>query len=447
MFDEGEPMTLTDAYLAAVAERGPRASDVLTSAIPSVTDTMYMGRSLSRPVFLARDEVRGLIADLDVLYSALNGLPERIFGGDLAAFARAVGLTEPQVRAVVRGRGPAPSRMARADLYKDEDGFHLLELNMGSNVGGLDNTELNLAMLEHPFIAEFVAEHGLTYVDTMPELVQTLLVEAKVPTGVRPFVAIADWPDSYPELKDQLQKSSRLLAPLGLDCQPCSVEELEYHDDGVWLGDRRVDVVYRLFVVEDVVKPGATELLEPVLQAVERGQVAIFAPMDSDLYGSKGALALLSDEVYRDRYTAEELAVLDRLVPWTRMVRPGPVTVAGERQDLLRYAESNQAELVLKPVAEHAGQGVVLGWETDENSWRDGVRQAMDGPYILQQRIRAVPEAFPTDDGTEDWVLTWGALTVASGYGGMWVRGARATESGVVNMATGATATCCFHQE
>jgi hypothetical protein len=351
------------------------------------------------------------------------------------------------VQVVVRGRGPAPSRMARADLYKDEAGFHLLEVNMGSYVGGLDNTELNLAMLEHPFIAEFVAAHGLTYIETLTELVQTVLVECKIPTGVRPFVAIADWPDSYPALKDQLHKSSRLLAPLGLDCQPCSIEELEYRDDRVWLGDRPVDVVYRLFVIEDVVKPGAMELIEPVLLAAERDQVAIFTPMDSDLYGSKGALALLSDEAYRDRYTAEELAVLDRIVPWTRMIRPGPVTVDGVQHDLLEYADRNQAELVLKPVAEHAGQGVVLGWETDERTWRDGVREAMDGPYILQQRIRAVPEAFPTDDGTEDWVLTWGALTVASGYGGMWVRGARATESGVVNMATGATATCCFHQE
>jgi hypothetical protein len=440
-------VSLIEEYLAAAAARGPRASEVLAGAVPRAVDTMYLGRSLSRPAFLERDEFRRMRADLDLLHSALTRLPERIFGGDLAAFARAVGFAESQVEAVRRAHGPAPSRMARADLYKDADGFHLLEMNMGSNIGGLDNTELNEAMLDNPFIAEFVAEHDLTYVDTMPELVRTLLTESKVPTGVRPFVAIADWPDSYPALEAQLRKSARLLAPLGLDCEPCPVDRLEYHDDRIWLGDRPVDVVYRLFMLADLLKPGGMRLVDPLLRAAERGHVPIFAPLDSDVYASKGALALLSDEAYRDRYAADELAGLDRMLPWTRMVRDGPVTAGGVRLDLAGYAEANRTELVLKPVAGYAGEGVVLGWQVDPAAWRDHLTRAMDGPYVLQQRIRPVPELFPTDDGAEPWLLTWGAILVSSGYGGMWVRGSRDLSGGVVNMATGATATCCFHQK
>jgi hypothetical protein len=439
-------MTLTDDYLAAYADHGPRASDVLTSAKPSVTDTMYMGRCLSRPTFLGRDDFRQLRSDLDQLTAALTGLPARIFGGDLAAFARAVGFAEPQVQAVVRGAGPAPSPMARADMYRDEAGFHLLETNMGSAIGGLDNTELNRAMLAYPFIADFVSDHQLTYVETLDELVQSILIEAKVPTGTRPFVAAADWPESYEELAAQLVKSARLLAPYGIDLQGCSLSELEYHDDRVWLDGRPVDVLYRLFLVEHVIQPDADKLIEPLLQAAERGEVPIFTPLDSELYGSKGALALLSDEAYRDRYSAEELAALDRILPWTRMVRPGRVTVDGAQVDLRAYAEADREELVLKPSAEHAGQGVVLGWQTDADTWRDHLAAAMDGPNVLQRRIRPVPELFPTDDAVEPWVLTWGAILLASGFGGIWVRGSRELDGGVVNMATGATATCCFHQ-
>jgi hypothetical protein len=43
-------------------------------------------------------------------------------------------------------------------------------------------------------------------------------------------------------------------------------------------------------------------------------------------------------------------------------------------------------------------------------------------------------------------VLTWGAYLGAHGYGGMWVRGSADWDTGGVNMATGAYATCCFHQ-
>lgn len=439
-------MSLTDDYLAAAAQRGPQASAILSAAAPKLDATTFLGRCLSRPAFLEADAYRQLKADLDLLHSALTRLPERVFNGDLAAFARYVGLTEAQVQAVCRGRGPAPSRMGRADMYRDDEGFHLLELNMGSTVGGVDNPVLNAAMLEHPFIADFVAANNLTYAETMEDVVRTILTEAKVPTGVRPVMAIADFPDSYPDLERQLHRSAEMLAPMGIDALPCPVDALEYRDDRIWLGDRAIDVVFRLFLIEDVLKPGAVEMLEPVLQASERGHVAIFTPLDAELYGNKGALALLSDETYRDRYPADELAALDRILPWTRMVRSGPVTVADRKVDLLQHALENREELVLKPVALHGGDGVLLGWQTSEAEWADRVNAAMDNPWILQQRIRPVPESFLTDDGSEDWLLSWGAFLVAGGLGGFLIRGSQKLDGDVVNMATGATGTCCFYQ-
>jgi hypothetical protein len=439
-------MSLTDDYLAAAADRGPQAGAILSAAAPRLDATAYMGRCLSRPAFLEASAYRQLAADLDLLHSALTRLPERVFGGDLAEFARTVGMAESQVQAICRGRGPAPSRMGRADMYRDENGFHLLELNLGSTVGGVDNPILNAAMLEHPFIAEFVAANDLTYAETMEEVVRTILTEAKVPTGVRPVMAIADFPDSYPELERQLHKSAAMLAPLGIDALACPMDALKYRDDRIWLGDQAIDVVFRLFMIEDVLKPGAVELLEPVLQASERGHVSIFTPLDAELYGSKGALALLSDEAYRDRYPADELAALDRILPWTRMVRSGPVTVDGQQVELREHALANREELVLKPTALHGGDGVLLGWQTDSDTWAARLDEAMDNPWVLQRRIRPVPEVFLTDDGSEQWLLTWGAFLVSGGLGGLWVRGSQELDGGVVNMATGATATCCFYQ-
>jgi hypothetical protein len=64
---------------------------------------------------------------------------------------------------------------------------------------------------------------------------------------------------------------------------------------------------------------------------------------------------------------------------------------------------------------------------------------------VLQRRVRAVPEVFPTDDGSQEWTLTWGAFMVSKGYGGMFMRGTLDPDA-TVNMATGATGTCCFHE-
>jgi hypothetical protein len=108
------------------------------------------------------------------------------------------------------------------------------------------------------------------------------------------------------------------------------------------------------------------------------------------------------------------------------MVRSGSVTVDGERADLLEYATARRENLILKPTAMHGGLGVVMaGWLTGPQEWEQQLRASLNGPWVLQRRIRPVPELFPGEDGPQPWVLTWGAFLCGRGYGGMWVRGDR----------------------
>ena len=74
----------------------------------------------------------------------------------------------------------------------------------------------------------------------------------------------------------------------------------------------------------------------------------------------------------------------------------------GARVDLRDYAIAHREELILKPTLLHGGAGVVPGWhrETTRQAWAEQLRAAMDGPYVLQRRIRPVPELFPTLDGS-----------------------------------------------
>jgi len=435
--------TLTERYLAGFAASGLKADDLLDAVRPSTTDTVFQGRSLSRPTFLDRATLRQLDSDLEQLYLALTGLPDRLFGGDLAAFARAVGATESQIASLLRGRSGVPSRMGRADFYLDGSGFRLLEINWGAALGGLDSAILNRQLMRQPFVGDFVRRHRLGFVDPMAEMVHTLFTECGVAPGSRPVVALTDWPESFRTLEPRLRKNVEAYDRFGIEALPCHVGQLRYERGRVWLGDRPIDVVYRLFLMEDLLDPDGPALIEPVLRAAERGEVAIFSPMDADLYGSKGALALLSDEANRPRYPPDTLALLDRILPWTRMVRPGPVTVAGAAVDLREHALAHQQELILKPTLMHGGLGIVAGWLTDPADWRARLDEAMDRPYVLQRRIRPLPELFPAEGAPESWTLTWGAFIATRGYGGMFVRGSQDPDA-TVNMSTGATATCCF---
>jgi hypothetical protein len=436
---------LTKQYLADFEASGVCARTVLDAVRPSTVDTGFAGRSLSRPAFLGAQAIDQLRTDLAQLHTVLTGLPQRLFGGDMAAFARAVGATESQAEIVLRGRASVPSRMGRADFYQDSQGFRLLEINWGAALGGLDAAILNRAMLEQPVIADFVTEQALGYLDPMAEMVATLFAECGVPPGSRPVVALTDWPVSFATLEPRLRKNVEAYDRFGIDARPCHVGQLRYAEGRVWLGEQVIDVVYRLFLMEDLLDETGPALIEPVLLAAERGEVAIFSPMDADLYGSKGALALLSDERNRPRFSERELACLDRMLPWTRMILPGPVTVDGQRRELLGYAIAEQHDLIIKPTMMHGGQGIVAGWLSKPADWQAQLAAAIDQPYVLQRRIHPVREVFLDDSGPQTWVLTWGAFMAASGYGGMFVRGS-SDPDGTVNMSTGATGTCCFHR-
>ena len=115
--------------------------------------------------------------------------------------------------------------------------------------------------------------------------------------------------------------------------------------------------------------------------------------------------------------------------------------------DLAEYAREHREDLVLKATLLHGGDGFVGGWLVSPQEWDECVAAAMDGPYVLQERVRPVPEPFPAEDGsTKPWVLTWGVFISSYGYAGGYARGSDDPDVGVIAGATNAAGTCVFHE-
>lgn len=443
-------IALTAQYLDQVKRRGAKAGELVGAVAESeFLRSLYHGRYLSRPLFIGRDEIQRLHADVENLRAALASLPDRLYQGDLAAYARAVGANEVQVRAVQHSTGRPVTRLARADLYAEATGFRVLEFNIGSGVAGMDNADLCRGLLTHPLLAEFAEIRRLGYVDSMREHVASVLAETGTDPGSFPMVALAALPRLYEDIGVYLHHLARRWQELGLDAHACRAEDLEVRGGRVWLGGRAVDIVYRLFLMDDFLQPEGLAIVGPLLEAASRGEVKIFTPLDSELLGNKSALAMISDDRNRHLFSPDELASFDRIVPWTRQVRPGPVTLEdGTRVDLLDYAAEHRADLVLKPSLLHSGWGVVLGWHptTSPRLWRDRLAEAMTGSYVLQRRVRPAPEMFPGEAGElVPWIVTWGVFTGVNGYSGVLARAATvASDLAVIGMDTGASAGCCL---
>ncbi|HLX49987.1 MAG TPA: hypothetical protein VKS82_16790 [Streptosporangiaceae bacterium] len=419
---------LTAGYLDEVARHGATGADLL-SVIPS-TGLLDTDPHLSRPLFLGRAEAEQLNSDLQHVRAALASLPAKLYDGDLTAFARDSGLTDSQISAVLRSRAGRPvtevTQLARGDLYPQPSGLRLLEFNMGSAIAGIDNADLCRAMLRYPLLREFARTHRLGYVDTMSAEIDLIFGETGFARDSYPMVAMVAWSNLYKVYGSTLHKMARRWRAKGLDAHACHIGQLKVRNGKVMLRGRQVDIIFRIFIIEQMLLPEGPALMDPILDAVARGQVAMFTPFDSELFGSKAPLAMISEQRNRHLFSPAELEAIDRVLPWTRMVRPGPVTLEdGSTVDLFDYATSHAADLVLKPTLLHGGVGVLPGWhpDTTEQVWRDELGKAMGGPYVLQRRVVPDPELCPGENGELiPWIVTWGVFTFPTGYGGGWAR-------------------------
>jgi hypothetical protein len=399
----------------------------------------------------AEVDTADLIALIRASEHLVASLPQRLFGGDLRAIGRAAGMIPYQIDAVERTARDKPTCLGRADLYGEADGFRLLEFNIVSAVGGLENAELNRVLLRHPALAAFVTETGLHYVDTLARIADVIKAECeRTEAGSVPVVAIVDTPSNFAPFEQRFKFMADIWSGMGLAGIACPLDRFEVRSGRLFAEGRYVDVVYRYFLIEDLLDPDSQAMIEPVLRAAEKGNVALLSRMDAELYGSKAMMALLSDDANRPVFTADEAELIDRILPWTRMLRAGPVTTDGGPVDLMDYAQASQSALVLKPTLMHGGTG--------GRRWLDREPAAMAGvPAGLQRRTVCAAAAGASGDrenfpvagrpgAVEPLALNWGVFMIGEEYAGTLIRAAADPDVGVLSRATGARVGCCFHK-
>jgi uncharacterized circularly permuted ATP-grasp superfamily protein len=161
---------------------------------------------------------------------------------------------------------------------------------------------------------------------------------------------------------------------------------------------------------------------------------------------SKANLALLHDPRHRERFTEEEIRLVDRIVPWTRAVGAGPATTQ-DRRELVEHCRARRESLILKPGIGCGGVGAMLGRELTDRQWSDTLRAIADQDYVAQEVV--VPAGEPVFDAAggriENWQANWGIFATGEGYAGAFVRALRAEDGSVISYSNTETrGTCVF---
>lgn len=413
------------------------ASDAV---LPPALKELLGDRLLPRPLFVDQRELAAFSADLLALFDLITSLPDRLFGGDLDAYCATLRIAPRQARLLRRHGGGAPPRYARADVYHDGTAYRLLEFNIASALGGIDRAvEIPRALMDVTAFRAFANEHSLTYDDTGRHVAEALRNAGRsVSSTSEPVVALLDGPGGMARHGGFWRAFQELICRFGLEVHLGEVAEIRDVGGKLHLRGEPIDVIVRSFSAEQIcAEPDGESLAEPIFRAHERGTVVLWTPMESSLFGNKGCLAMLSEPVNRTEFSAVELALIDRTLPWTRAVA-GAID-----DDTMADLMDRREDLILKPNAGYGGTGIVAGWEADPDRWREAVTSAAETGGVVQQRVHPRPEPVidPATGMLGHWEGVWGMFVTPAGYAGAFVRALPANESAVIGVGAN-PATC-----
>ncbi len=251
----------------------------------------------------------------------------------------------------------------------------------------------------------------------------------------RPFVVVTDWRD-VSTIHD-IEITVRRMQEKGIDAVFADPRDLEFRgSDGLFLNDRRVDLVYKRVIVRELVaEPDARALTD----AYRAGKVCLVNCPRSVIVGNKKILAALRMPKVFDALTRDEKKLVRDHIPWTEILRDGKVDYNGFIVGLRDFVLDNKDKLVLKAAESYGGKDVLIGFETDARLWSDTVdAHIADGTWVVQVLVEIPKEPFPVlkDNSVELSVLNVNInpLAFAGVYGGSF---SRVSERNVINVSYG----------
>jgi uncharacterized circularly permuted ATP-grasp superfamily protein len=358
-----------------------------------------------RPFFLSpEDEMR-----VRTVAEAIADLGERVASAaldDKGLFAQ-LHLREEEERLarIPAGYGRA-STASRLDAFLLPDSLKFAEYNAESPAGAGYAETLAEIFHELPVMGKFAQMYEVHSYPLSAKLLDALLMSYLDWGGssAKPQIAIVDWEDvptvsEFEILKERFER-------MGIPTVIADPRALEWDGKSLVAHDKKVDLVYRRVLINDIVaKPAECSAL---VKAYSANAVCVANNFRCKIPHVKAFFAVLTDEQNGALFSHGERELIRNHIPWTRVVADAGTAHYDRRIDLLVFIRKERENLVLKPSDEYGGAGVTLGWETSEADWDMAIERALsakNGVWIVQERIPIRREVFPyiADVGKVDY--------------------------------------------
>jgi hypothetical protein len=347
-----------------------------------------------RPRFLMPDQYAFLRRAIRPLLSAFETISmAAVADQDFRAQFR---LTEWEEKLIEIDPGySSHTPLSRLDaFYMTEDGtMQFTEYNAEVPAASAYNDVLTKVFLGLPVMGQFLHRYVVRSLMTRHSVMHALLQAYKEWGGTeRPHIAILDWREvpTYSEFELFI----RFFEGQGYPCRIVDPRDVTYKDDRLMDGDFPINLIYKRVLITELIERGGLD--HPVVQAVRDGSVCMVNPFRCKILYKKSSLAVLSDERNRGMFSPLETQAIAAHVPWTRNVEERKTLYGDLPVDLVPFILKYQERFVLKPNDDYGGRGIILGWQTNTSGWEQAVADALQSPFVVQERIPIPQEPYPS---------------------------------------------------
>ncbi|MBL7727543.1 MAG: hypothetical protein JNM68_07660 [Dinghuibacter sp.] len=334
----------------------------------------------------------------------------------------------------------------RIDLTYTGEFFKILEVNMGTSIGGwqIQNFEPVIRQY-HPELSGSDTAHHYRAIDTQRVYAAFLVNQAlpfleKGTNTVNIFINLVGsnndpgFQQKGAAFFDQLLKEE--LAKRGLEGGVFTgdISKITVQNGNLVLDNRVIHGLIVFGMISAAVTPN-------IFRAFIMDKVYFPDHIGLPLLGDKRNLGILVELALAGKFSpADNQLVLDH-VPWTTFFEPKMVHYNGREYDIVELMEKQKDNFVIKQARGFQGMDVFVGRNVSTEEWQKVVQQALkEKRFIAQEFCNALNFQAPNRNNT--WVphkLIWGAFGFGDHYGGVEVRMSEASNgAGVINMATGA---------
>ncbi|MGQ9896401.1 MAG: circularly permuted type 2 ATP-grasp protein [Acidobacteriota bacterium] len=404
---------------------------------------LFAGKAMPahlRPHFFSKEEYNQLeIAAVGVLQASLAA-EKGLLGSNREALYEALRIQDAERRLIRLHPGyDNPVVWTRLDAFPTPDGMFFLEFNHDAPAGIGYSSAMTEIYLDLPIVQRFAERYALEYHEPRPALLAALLDTYRNFGGKKhPTIGIVDWTDVRTS-SDQIILRDYFICQ-GYQSVIADPRAVELRNGQLYAGDTCLDIVYRRVVTSELL----TKLDETrdFIKAYEMRAACFINSFRCRVSENKAFLAFLTDPSQLSFLPDEARTTLLKHLPWTRIVAEQYTTLPdGRRADLCEHVARHRTAFVLKPADAYGGMNVYVGSETNDATWEQVLRQAVqdDALWVVQQRVTTPVETFPIYQADGTFTFQPMKYNANPFYLGGKLAGAvvRTSQSAVINVSAG----------